>query len=121
MSMYCKLFTVSDLDIDEIKRQPLKLEKLHYGEIINTDLLDSLENKNEILNWSPFQAAKIFDVKGSFNSINFLLTGETEATEKYFPLNFLGYVKLGIGEIGWGQASFFYSHDIKTFLTRLTN
>lgn len=114
ISTYCKIFTISDSDIKEIIEQPLKLEKLHYGEILNTELLEDLKNKTEIEEWNPSHPRKVFHVEGSYASITFLLTREKEVSEKHFPLNFLEYVKLGIGEIGWGQASFFFAEEVRT-------
>lgn len=113
MSTYCKIYTITDSDIREITEQPLKLEKLHYGEVINTELLESLDSKNEIIKWTPEHPPKVFHVEGAFNLISFLLTGETEINEKHFPLNFLEYIKLGIGEIGWGQASVYTADDVR--------
>lgn len=115
MSMSLRLHTVSDSDIKDIEREPMRLDILHYGEILDPSILDDLEEaeKDNIVNWLPKGKSDIFYIDAMFQSLHYLLTLETEWGKGVFPLNFLTGKRLDIGEIGWGKATFYNSGDVK--------
>ncbi|OQP48019.1 hypothetical protein A4H97_29725 [Niastella yeongjuensis] len=115
MSMNLELYTISDSDIRDIVEEPLRLEMLHYGQILDPEQLDDLEepHKQSISGWLPKIKPDIFYIEGMFQSLHYLLTLETEWGLGAFPLNFLTGKRLDIGEIGWGKATFYYADEVK--------
>lgn len=112
MSMSLDIRTVTDNDIKEIVDEPLKLELLHYGELLNPDQIeDEDELKKELENWKPSSEATIFHLEAAFQSLHYLLTGEIE-NKGQFPFNFLMCNRIAIGQIGWGAANFYNSKDV---------
>jgi hypothetical protein len=112
MSMSLDIRTVADKDINEVIDEPLKLQVLHYGELLDPEQLEDDEAlKTEIENWKPSSEATIFHLGAAFQSIHYLLTGETE-NKGQFPLNFLMGNRIAVGEIGWGAANFYNSKDV---------
>jgi hypothetical protein len=118
MSMNIK--TVSDKDIETVKANPIKLSVLHYGDIYEDELEDFEDNeKTEILNWKPEINGEVFYIEAAFESLHYLLTGQSEWNSGKFPLNFLTGQRLCIGEIGWGPARFYYSKEVKEIYVAL--
>lgn len=114
MSMYMNITTVSDNDIESVKMNPIKLEILYYGEIDEDELEDfDDDEKAEIVNWKPQSKGETFYVEAAFESLHYLLTGQSEWNSGDFPLNFLSGQRLSIGEIGWGPVSFYHSNEVK--------
>lgn len=115
MSMSLRLRTVSDIDIRDIEKEPLRLGILHSGEILDPSILDDLEplEKEQIINWFPKTKSEIFYIEGMFQSLHYLLTSETEWGTGSFSLNFLTGQRLDIGEIGWDSATFYNSDEVK--------
>jgi hypothetical protein len=111
MSMSLDIRTVTDKDINEIIDEPLKLELLHYGELLDPGQIEDDELLAELKNWNPSSEPMTFHLDAAFQSLHYLLTGETE-NKGQFPLNFLMCNKIGIGEIGWGKANFYKSKDV---------
>src|SRR5688500_2062593 len=101
MSMSMRLHTVCDEDIMEVEAEPMKLEILHHGEILDPSLLDELEpeKKEALSNWKPKSTSEIFYLEAAFQSVHYLLTGETEWGQGNFPLNFITGQRLPFGEI----------------------
>lgn len=113
MSMYMKIWTVSDNDIESVKMNSIKLKILHYGEIYEDELEDFDDNeKAEIQNWKPGSNGDTFHVEAAFESLHYLLTGQSEWNSGEFPLNFLTGQRLSIGEIGWGPVRFYNSKEV---------
>ena len=109
-----KIKTVSDNDIESVKSNHMKVKTLHYGEIYEDELEGlTIHEKADIMNWKPESNGEIFHIEAAFESIHYVLTSESEWNSGTFPLNFLQYRKLSIGEIGWGPVSFFYSKEVK--------
>lgn len=113
MSMSLDIRTVTDKDINEIIDEPLKLELLHYGELLDPEQIeDEEELKTELENWKPSSETTVFHLEAAFQSLHYLLTGETE-NKGQFPLNFLMCDRIAIGEIGWGTANFYNAKDVR--------
>lgn len=114
MSMNLRFYTVYDSDIDDIIQEPMRLNMLYYGEILDTTALDELEKseKESIVKWIPKIKSDIFYIGSMFQALHYLLTLETEWGKGAFPLNFLTGQRLDIGEIGWGRATFYRSNDV---------
>ena len=123
MSMSLRLYTVSDSDIRDIEREPLRLEILYYGEILGPSALDELDEskKEQILKWAPEHKPDVLYIEAMFQSLHYLLTLETEWGKGTFPLNFLSGTRLDIGEIGWGAATFYTSDEVKQISAALEN
>jgi len=115
MSMGMIIYTVADLDINDVVRQPIRLQILYNGEIYEPSVLEGLDDqeKEEIARWKPSHQSERYDVEGTFQAIHYLLTKEQEWGKGKFPLNFLTGQRLPIGEIGWGKANFYTSLDVR--------
>lgn len=115
MSVLLRFHTVSDSDISDILEEPLKMEILHYGEILDPSSLDDLDEdvKDDIVKWTPKIKSDILYIEGMFQSLHYLLTSETETNLGMFPLNFLNGKRIEVGEIGWGPVTFYNSDDVK--------
>ena len=113
--MSLRLLTVSDFDITDIEAEPIRLDILHYGEVLDPSSLDDLKEleKEQIYKWTPKTTPTAFYVEGMFQSLHYLLTLQTEWGKGEFPLNFLTGSRLDIGEIGWGKATFYKSAEVK--------
>jgi hypothetical protein len=113
--MVARLHSVADKDIHAIVEQPLRIHILHSGEIYDDSLLEGLieSEKAEVLLWKPIQQKKTFYLEAAFQSVTYLLTEEIDSTKGKFPLNFITGKRLALGEIGWGEANFYYSTDVK--------
>lgn len=131
MSITLYVRTITDSDISEVKNNPLKLIVLFHGGSIDKDMIDDLEEdydtewtakeKKTLLTWKPQISSESFSVD-YFNKIHFLLSGETDTTKNgNFPNNFLLHPKLGMGNIGYGQGSFYTSNDVKAIDTFLNS
>lgn len=113
MSMSLNIRTVADKDIDDIIDEPLKLQLLHYGELLDPQQVEDEEAlKTELENWKPSGDVTIFHLEAAFQSLHYILTGETD-NKGQFPLNFLMCNRIAIGEIGWGKANFYNSKDVR--------
>jgi Domain of unknown function (DUF1877) len=115
MSVNLEIRTIADADIAAILEQPLLLQMLQYGEVVEIGQFDEMEpdEKVAILSWKPKTVSETFYVEGRFQSFNYLLSGYKEHREGSFPLNFLMAQDLKIGEVGWGPAIAYYSHQVK--------
>jgi hypothetical protein len=122
MSVLLRFHTVADKDISDILEEPTKLEILHYGEILDPDSLEDIEEdvKDNILKWTPTIKSDVLYVEGMFQSLHYLLTAETETNLGTFPLNFLNGNRIEVGEIGWGPVTFYNSDDVKIIATTLS-
>lgn len=114
MSVLLRFYTISNIDILDILDEPIKLEIMHYGEILNPSSLEDLDEdlKGNILEWTPKAKSDILYIEGMFQSLHYLLTSETETNLGVFPLNFLNGKRIEIGEIGWGPVTFYKSDDV---------
>ena len=76
MSMSLRFHSVSDKDIRDIEDVPLRLEILHYGELLDSYILEEMDEdeSQQILNWKPTTTPEIFYVDGAFQTIHYLLT-----------------------------------------------
>lgn len=121
MSMSMQLRTVSDEDTQAVAADPLKLEILHYGELSDPGVADDLEEdeRNALLAWKPSHEPQVHYLEAAFQSLHFLLTGETEPGKGDYPLNFITARRRPIGEIGWGPSSFYTATEVKTIATAL--
>lgn len=121
MSVLLRFHTVSDTDISEILDEPIKMEILHYGEILDPSSLDDLDEdaKDNIIKWTPKIKSDILYVEGMFQSLHYLLNSEIETNLGTFPLNFLNGKRIEVGEIGWGPVTFYNSDDVKAIATAL--
>jgi len=122
MRVLLRFFTVSDADIADVIEEPLKLEILHYGEIVDPSSLDDLDEdiKENIVNWTPKIKSDVLCVEGMFQSLHYLLTSETDTNSGTFPLNFLNGKRREVGEIGWEPATFYDSEDVKAISAALS-
>ena len=122
MSVLLRFHTVSDTNINDILDEPIKLEILHYGEILDPSSLDDFDEevKDNILKWTPQIESDILYVEGMFQSLHYLLTSETETHLGTFPLNFLNGNRVEVGEIGWGPATFYNSKDVQVIASALS-
>ncbi|WP_158538612.1 DUF1877 family protein [Chitinophaga skermanii] len=107
--------TVHDQDIAAVELDPMKLEILHYGEILDPSLLDDLDadEKEALITWAPAGRYTIFYVEAAFQSLHYLLTGEMENGKGHFPLNFIYGDSRPTGEIGWGKAHFYTASEVQ--------
>jgi hypothetical protein len=119
--MNMRLHTVCDEDISAVEAEPIKLEILHYGELLDPSLLDDWEEseKEHLLGWKPTGISEVFYVDAAFQSLHYLLTGETEWGKGEFPLNFLTGQRRPLGEIGWGRANCYTAADVKQIAVAL--
>lgn len=122
MSVLLRFHAVTDKDIEDILEEPVKLEILYYGEILNTDSLEGIEEDiiESILKWTPTINSDILYVEGMFQSLHYLLTTEFETNLGTFPLNFLNGNRIEVGEIGWGPVTFYNSDDVKVIAKSLS-
>lgn len=104
--------TVTDEDINEVINEPLKLELLHYGELLDPGQIEDDELRAEIESWKPSNEMMVFHLEAAFQSLHYLLTGETD-NKGQFPLNFLMSNRIAIGQIGWGPANFYISSEVR--------
>lgn len=111
MSMSMNIRTVADEDIIQVLDDPLKLELLHYGELLDPGQIVD-DDLKELQNWKPSTTTTIFHLEAAFQSLHYLLTGETE-NKGPFPLNFLMCNRMAIGQIGWGAANFYNSREVR--------
>jgi hypothetical protein len=112
MSMSLNIRTVTDEDINAVIDEPLRLELLHYGELLDPEQIEDDELKAVLENWKPVSETTTFYVEAAFQSLHYLLTGET-GNSGQFPLNFLMCDRMAIGQIGWGAANFYTSGDVR--------
>ncbi|MCX6318899.1 MAG: DUF1877 family protein [Bacteroidetes bacterium] len=115
MSVLLRFHTVSDTDLSEILQEPIKLEILYYGEVLDPSALDDLDDeaKDNILTWTPEVKSDVLYVEGMFQSLHYLLTAESDTNLGAFPLNFLNGKRQEAGEIGWGPVTFYNSNDVQ--------
>lgn len=115
MSVSLDIQMISDPDIQEIRRDPLKLDLLYFGEDFDNSLLAerTFEEQQKILNWKPEVEAGKFLVGNTFQSITYILTGKPDGNEADFPFNFLTAIHNPVGEIGWGPVNFYTSTEVK--------
>jgi hypothetical protein len=121
MSVLLRFYTVSDLDIADIKDEPKRLEILHYGETLDPSSMDDFDEdkKDQILKWTPKSKPNILYVEGMFQSVHYLLTSQSQTNLGTFPLNFLNGKRHEMGEIGWGPVTFYNSNDVQVIATAL--
>lgn len=121
MSVNLDIRTIDDEDIRAIVAEPILLQMLQYGEVVETEEFDEMEpqEKEAILSWKPKTESITFYVEGKFQSFNYLLSGYKEHREGEFPLNFLLAQDLKIGEVGLGPAAAYYSHQVKLIVDSL--
>jgi hypothetical protein len=113
--MSLEIHIIADKDISAIVKEPLKFEILNYGEILEPSTLDdyTIERRDALLSWQPQIESEMFNLRGTFQSLHYLLTGETEWSSGVFPLNFITGKRLKIGEIGWGEVQAYTSSEVK--------
>lgn len=123
MSVLLRFHTVSDTDISAILQEPIKLEILYYGEVLDPSSLDNLddETKDNILTWTPEVKSDVLYVEGMFQSLHYLLTSESDTNMGVFPLNFLNGKRQEAGEIGWGPVTFYNSNDVQNIAAALAD